>query len=183
MQRAKGAEPAAIGPTPPKQQGGREREPQNKRQRVEQKRLPREPRHQRAKQRHDVDHRQLRVGVPAKEKQRDRQEPDAEPEECALIPGGKALEKEHQRQDRQHCGQHGNFNLFALPDALPKGLLRALFGLALNLGNSRRNLRCGWRGQCAQVFLRQLIAQIKGGEDLFNRPDIAVHKQLDTERF
>lgn len=44
LQRAKGAEPAAIGTTAPEQQGGGQREPQDEGQRVQKERLPREAR-------------------------------------------------------------------------------------------------------------------------------------------
>ena len=167
--RAKRAEPAAIGPAPPEQQRRRDREPQDEGQRVQQERLPAEAADQRAEQRHQVDDRQLRIGIPAQEDQRDRQE-----RRCGT------------RRRRGRCGSASPGRrtpasarpasppaprspaVLSRPDPLPQRPIARRPRPARPRPRPRRHRRRRRSG--AQVLRRQLIAQIEGGEDLFDRP-------------
>ena len=76
----------------------------------------------------DIDHRKLRIGIPAEEDQRDREEGDAEDIEALGVLHRIGLEEEHARQHDQHGAEHDDLQLGIAPDALPEiGLRRALF--------------------------------------------------------
>ncbi len=120
------------------------------------------------------------VGVPAEIDQRDSQVGDAEPEEEARVPGGPGLEEEYRREHEQHRGQNRYLGLRAKPDLLPQ------LGLGCTLVLRRRRL--GGRGfgsrrhrHRPQIGLRQLVTEVEGGEELFDRPDLALDQKLDAE--
>ena len=138
LQRAKRAEPAAIGPAPPKNQRCSDCEPQDKGQRIEQERLPAEIRGQRAKERHQVHDRELRIGIPAQKHQRDREKPHAEPCCRPLRTHEIALEKEGEGEDREHRAKTCDFGSLVAPDTGPESGLRRALGDGFGGHNGRR---------------------------------------------
>ncbi|MCY1301223.1 hypothetical protein D9M70_508210 [compost metagenome] len=176
LQGAERAEPAAISSPSPEQERCGNGEPQDEGKRVEQKSLPAEAVDQTPEERHQIDDRKLRVGIPAKEDQRHRQEDYAKDVERPGVPDRIGLEEEHRRQHNEHGAQHDNLQLRVVPDAFPQiGLCAPLVAIS-NSGN----FLCR-RGDSAQVLLRKLISQIECMEDLFDRSDLTLRQELNAE--
>ncbi len=93
LQRAEGAEPAAIGPACPEEESSRDGKPHDEDQRIHQEGFPAEVAEQRRDDRQDIDHRELRIRIPADEDQREDKEARADDREDALVAGAKVWKK------------------------------------------------------------------------------------------
>ena len=101
LQRAERAEPAAERPPPPEQQPRGDRAPEQEDQRRRQEVFPAEAGHQRIGEGQDVDHRQLRVRVPAEPDQNEQQITAAHPDIELGAAHQRVLEEEDQRSARR----------------------------------------------------------------------------------
>ena len=144
LQRPERAQPAAERPAAPEQQPGRHGEPEDEDQRVHEKIGPAEVGEQRVGEGQHVDHRQLRLGVPA--------EPDqGEDEKAVADPGGQprpadepVLEEEQAGQQQRGRQQHADVEHAPAPDPLQQHLPGAVVGEA-RLADRRHVVR-GHRG-------------------------------------
>ena len=192
LQRAEGAEPAAVDAASPQQQRRGDEAPEDEHHRIDEKRIPPEAGDQRVREGQHVDDRQLREPVPADEQQRPEQEAVAKPRQQPRPRHQHVLEQQDQRQQRQARTEHRDPETALAPHRLPdrlhrrqrgrirrgrhRGLRRACGAAA---GGGRRRQRCG--GQL-QIARRRLVAAAEAREHRIERPGLAAHQQFELPR-